>query len=78
MTKKVTVIGGGIVGCITSFFLIEKGYEVTLVDQNTIGQEASWAGAGILSPLLPWNYQDTVNNLCFGSAHTVMSSLGRM
>ena len=28
MTKKVTVIGGGIVGCITSFFLIEKGYEV--------------------------------------------------
>ena len=68
MTKKVTVIGGGIVGCITSFFLIEKGYEVTLVDQNTIGQEASWAGAGILSPLLPWNYQDTVNNLCFGSA----------
>ncbi len=67
MTKKVTVIGGGIVGCITSFFLIEKGYEVTLVDQNAIGQEASWAGAGILSPLLPWNYQDTVNNLCFGS-----------
>lgn len=68
MTKKVAVIGGGIVGCITSFFLIEKGYEVTLVDQNAIGQEASWAGAGILSPLLPWNYQDKVNNLCFGSA----------
>lgn len=68
MTKKVIVIGGGIVGCITSFFLIEKGYEVTLVDQNAIGQEASWAGAGILSPLLPWNYQDAVNNLCFGSA----------
>ena len=52
MTKKVTVIGGGIVGCITSFFLIEKGYEVTLLDQSAIGQEASWAGAGILSPLL--------------------------
>jgi glycine oxidase len=68
MTKKVAVIGGGIVGCITSFFLIEKGYEVTLVDQNAIGLEASWAGAGILSPLLPWNYQETVNNLCFGSA----------
>ena len=68
MTKKVAVIGGGIVGCITSFFLIEKGYEVTLLDQNAVGQEASWAGAGILSPLLPWNYQDTVNNLCFGSA----------
>ena len=68
MTKKVAVIGGGIVGCITSFFLIEKGYEVTLLDQSAIGQEASWAGAGILSPLLPWNYQDTVNNLCFGSA----------
>lgn len=68
MTKKVAVIGGGIVGCVTSFFLIEKGYEVTLVDQNVIGQEASWAGAGILSPLLPWNYKDSVNKLCFGSA----------
>jgi len=42
MTKKVAVIGGGIVGCITSFFLIKEGYEVTLVDQNAIGQEASW------------------------------------
>jgi len=41
MTKKVAVIGGGIVGCITSFFLIKEGYEVTLVDQNAIGQEAS-------------------------------------
>ena len=60
MTKKVAVIGGGIVGCITSFFLIKKGYEVTLIDQSAIGQEASWAGAGILSPLLPWNYQDSV------------------
>ncbi len=69
MRKKVAVIGGGIVGCITSFFLIERGYKVTLVDQNAIGQEASWAGAGILSPLLPWNYQDNVNNLCFGSAN---------
>ena len=69
MTKKVAVIGGGIVGCITSFFLIQKGYEVVLVDQNAIGQEASWAGAGILSPLLPWNYEDTVNDLCFGSAN---------
>ena len=69
MTKKVAVIGGGIVGCITSFFLIKEGYEVTLVDQTAIGQEASWAGAGILSPILPWNYQDSVNDLCFGSAH---------
>jgi glycine oxidase len=68
MTKKVAVIGGGIVGCITSFFLSEKGYEVILIDQGAIGQEASWAGAGILSPLLPWHYEDTVNDLCFGSA----------
>ncbi len=68
MAKKVVVIGGGIVGCITSFFLIEKGYDVSLVDQSAIGQEASWAGAGILSPLLPWHYQDSVNKLCFGSA----------
>ena len=68
MTKKVAVIGGGIVGCITSFFLSEKGYDVILIDQGAIGAEASWAGAGILSPLLPWNYGDTVNNLCSGTA----------
>ena len=68
MAKKIVVIGGGIIGCITSFFLIEKGFDVSLVDQNAIGQEASWAGAGILSPLLPWHYEDNVNDLCFGSA----------
>lgn len=68
MTKKIAVIGGGIVGCITSFLLIEEGYQVILVDQGSIGQEASWAGAGILSPLLPWHYEGSVNNLCFGSA----------
>lgn len=69
MTKKVVVIGGGIVGCVTSLFLSEKGYEVVLVDQSAMGQETSWAAAGILSPLLPWDYHDDVNSLCFKSTN---------
>jgi glycine oxidase len=41
---------------------------VTLVDQGVLGGEASWAGGGILFPLLPWNYTEPVNQLALAGA----------
>ena len=35
-----------------------------MVDKHQIGKESSWAGAGILFPLMPWNYLPKVYNLC--------------
>jgi glycine oxidase len=64
---SVLVVGGGIVGCLTAMQLRKQGHEVTVVERNIIAAqtsgEASWAGAGIAFPLLPWFYQDVVNEL---------------
>ena len=69
MPLKVAVIGAGIVGCLTAIKLKESGYDVTLIDKNEIGKESSWAGAGILFPLMPWDYEPRVFELCTSAAN---------
>lgn len=54
--SDVIVVGGGIAGLTTAYYLLEAGKSVCLVDENKVGQGASWAGGGILSPLKPWKY----------------------
>lgn len=61
------VVGGGLVGLLSAYFLHESGARVTLLEKNRIGQEASWAGGGLLSPLYPWQYPDAVNDLALYS-----------
>lgn len=34
-----------------------------LLERGSVGQEASWAGGGILSPLCPWDYAEEVTRL---------------
>lgn len=48
--KKITIIGGGIIGMTLAVYLDPTQYEVTVVDQH-IGQATS-ASAGIISPWL--------------------------
>jgi glycine oxidase len=70
--QTVIVVGGGIMGCLTALALRDKGCQVTLVERNQVAAqtsgESSWAGAGILFPLLPWMYQDAVNQLAMAGA----------
>lgn len=70
--SSVVVVGGGIVGCLTAMQLRKQGHAVTLVERNIIAAqtsgESSWAGAGIAFPLLPWFYQDVVNELALAGA----------
>ncbi len=68
MSKKVAIIGGGIIGCLTAIKLTESGFKVTIIDKNEIGKESSWAGAGILFPLMPWIYSSEVYDLCVNAA----------
>ena len=72
MTKHVIIIGGGIVGCMTAMELVKQGQRVTIVERNQIASqtsgESSWAGGGIIFPLLPWLYSDAVNALTNRSA----------
>lgn len=46
----VLIIGGGIIGLTSAYFLAREGVRVEVLDKGDFGQEASWAGAGILPP----------------------------
>ncbi len=73
MSKKVLIVGGGIVGCMTAMALVKRGCNVTIVERNQIASqtsgESSWAGGGILLPLVPWMYSDEVNALTNNGAN---------
>src|SRR5262249_8297356 len=44
----VLIIGGGVIGLTTAYFLAREGVRVTVLDKGDLGRESSWAGAGIL------------------------------
>jgi glycine oxidase len=46
----VAIIGGGIIGLTSAYFLAKEGVSVAVYDRGDLGREASWAGAGILPP----------------------------
>lgn len=48
--SDVVVVGGGVIGLSIAYFLSRQGATVTILDQGQPGQEASWAGAGMLPP----------------------------
>ncbi|MDB5865085.1 MAG: dependent oxidoreductase family protein [Betaproteobacteria bacterium] len=50
MTKKITIIGAGIVGVATASYLKRDGQDVTVVDMRPPGEYCSFGNAGILSP----------------------------
>jgi glycine oxidase len=48
--SDVLIVGGGIIGLTSAYFLAKAGLKVTVIDRQEFGREASWAGAGILPP----------------------------
>ena len=57
------IVGGGVIGCATALELAKAGARVTLLERGRLGEESSWAGAGLLYPLLPWDYRPEVTAL---------------
>ena len=65
--QQVVIVGGGVIGLLTAFNLASEVHSVVLLDRASVGQEASWAGGGIVSPLYPWRYSPAVTALAHWS-----------
>jgi D-amino-acid dehydrogenase len=50
--RSVIVVGAGIVGLSTAWFLQERGVDVTVVDRGGVAAGSSWGNAGWVSPAL--------------------------
>jgi glycine oxidase len=50
-SRRVVVVGGGVVGCAIAYELARAGFVVTLIERDQIGAHASGHNAGNLNPL---------------------------
>lgn len=48
--KHIVIIGGGVIGLSCALELRMRGHQVTLLEQDRIGGQASGAAAGMLAP----------------------------
>lgn len=48
--KKIVVIGGGVIGLCSAYYLVKAGHEVVVVDQSSMDFGASFINAGYLTP----------------------------
>src|SRR5262245_16960842 len=44
----VVIVGGGVIGLSIAYALSREGMSCVIVDRRELGQEASWAGAGLI------------------------------
>lgn len=60
--SSVIVVGAGIVGLSTAWFLQDRGVAVTVVDRDRVAAGASWGNAGWISPglAIPLNEPDVL------------------
>ncbi len=50
MSKKIIIIGGGIVGLSSAYYLQKEGHQVIVIDKSDITSGASFVNAGYISP----------------------------
>ncbi len=50
MNKEVIIIGGGIIGLCSAYYLQKEGHQVTVIDKSDISSGASFVNAGYITP----------------------------
>jgi len=64
----VLILGGGVIGLSTAYFLARADVRVAVIDKGDFGQESSWAGAGILPAANPKRAKSAIGRL---RAHSI-------
>ena len=50
MSKKIIIIGGGIIGLCSAYYLKKEGHSISIIDQSNMDSGASYVNAGFLTP----------------------------
>jgi len=50
LKKEVIIVGGGIIGLCSAYYLLKGGHKVTIIDQSDVSSGASFVNAGFISP----------------------------
>ncbi len=50
MQTDILIIGGGVIGVSSAYYLARAGVAVTLIDKKTVAAGSSWGNAGLLCP----------------------------
>ncbi len=67
MSTDAIVVGGGVIGCTIAWRLAQQGLKVTLFERGKVGDEASRAAAGMLSPQAESHSKGPFFDLCLKS-----------
>lgn len=74
----VVIVGGGVIGCASAYYLSKAGASVTLVEREGLAGEASGAAAGMLAPPPEALPSATFGDLCRAGVDAYPSLVGAL
>ncbi len=75
---KALVIGGGVIGSAVAWRLAAEGVDVTVLERGRLGQEASWAAAGMIAPQAEADSPGPFFELCLRARDAFEAILSRL
>ena len=75
---KVIIIGGGIIGASIAWRLARERAEVLVLERARLGQEASWAAAGMIAPQAEAQTSGVFFDLCLAARRAFDATIDRL
>jgi len=75
---KALIIGGGVIGGSVAWRLARDGHRVTVFERGRLGQEASWAAAGLIGPQVEAQEPGIFFDLCTAGKNAFDAMVDRL